>query len=357
MQTYKLSQILENITEKRMPTPEDKDTYVGLEHLDTGSLSVKRWGSAVEIKGQKLVMHKGDLLFGRRNTYLKRAAIAPHDGLFSAHGMIFRPKTDVIDPSFFPYFILSDYFMDEAIRISVGSLSPTVNWGTLKDLEFKLPELEEQRKYAQVLAAMNDLKEKYENLLLKTDELVKSQFIEMFDGKGYPECRLKDVCKKITDGTHKTPKYQTEGITFVSAKNIVEGKLDFSDVKYITQEEYDEIQRRCQTEIGDVLMAKSGSLGTLAVVETEKPIGLFESLAVLKYDRKRLDGIFLKVQLQSEKAQAQLKSGVKGVAVKHLHLNVISEIVVIVPPMEIQKEFSDFIQQSDKSKSFEEVAA
>ncbi len=174
----------------------------------------------------------------------------------------------------------------------------------------------------------------------------------MFDGKGYPECRLKDVCKKITDGTHKTPKYQTEGITFVSAKNIVEGKLDFSDVKYITQEEYDEIQRRCQTEIGDVLMAKSGSLGTLAVVETEKPIGLFESLAVLKYDRKRLDGIFLKVQLQSEKAQAQLKSGVKGVAVKHLHLNVISEIVVIVPPMEIQKEFSDFIQQSDKSKFY-----
>ena len=159
-----------------MPTEADRETYIGLEHLDSGNLTVTRWGSDVDIKGQKLVMHKGDILFGRRNTYLKRAAIAPHDGLFSAHGMIWRPKEDVVDASFFPFFVSSDYFMDEAIRISVGSLSPTINWRDLKELEFDLPDIDTQRKLSTLLWAMERAKTAYKNLIAKTDELVKSQF-------------------------------------------------------------------------------------------------------------------------------------------------------------------------------------
>ena len=172
----------------------------------------------------------------------------------------------------------------------------------------------------------------------------------MFYEKGYPECKLKELCSKITDGTHKTPNYQDSGITFISAKNIIDGKLSFDDVKYITTEEYKEIQKRCMTEPGDVLMAKSGSLGMVAIVDTDQPLGLFESLAVLKYDRAKLDGVFLKEQLRSDTAQRQLMAGVKGVAVKHLHLNVISEVPVIVPPIDIQRQFAAFVEQSDKSK-------
>ena len=170
---YKFCQIAENSKEKRMPTPDDKATYIGLEHLDTGDLTIQRWGSDVDITGQKLVMHKGDLLFGRRNTYLRRAAIAPHDGLFSAHGMILHPNTEVVDPSFFPFFISSDYFMDAAIRISVGSLSPTVNWSTLKELEFSLPPMDEQRKLASLLWGFEHVRQAYKRLLSQMDELVK----------------------------------------------------------------------------------------------------------------------------------------------------------------------------------------
>lgn len=193
MPHYKFDQIAFNITDKKMPEPGDEKMYIGLEHLDSGSLKVNRWGSEVELTGQKLVMKKGDILFGRRNTYLRRAAIAPHDGIFSAHGMIFRPKTDVIDPGYFPFFISSNYFMDAAIRISVGSLSPTVNWKTLKELEFDIPSLEEQRKNAALLASINETKEAYQELLLQTDNLVKSQFIEMFYDKGYPVKTIGDV--------------------------------------------------------------------------------------------------------------------------------------------------------------------
>lgn len=176
MPHYKFSDLAYNITDKKMPEPGDEKTYIGLEHLDSGSLAVTRWGGEIELKGQKLVMKKGDILFGRRNTYLRRAAIAPHDGIFSAHGMIFRPKTEVIDSDYFPFFIASDYFMNAAIKISVGSLSPTVNWKTLKELEFDIPSLEQQRESAKILKAANELKESYQALLLKTDDLVKSEF-------------------------------------------------------------------------------------------------------------------------------------------------------------------------------------
>ena len=177
---YRFDDIAYNITTKRVPTPDDNARYIGLEHLDPRELYVKRYGSNVDLKGDKLVMTKGDILFGKRNTYLKRVAIAPFDGLFSAHGMIFHPKEEVIDKRYFPFFINSDAFMDEAIRISVGSLSPTVNWKDLKDLKFDIPPIEKQKQLADKLWIAYDLKSKYANLVESIDEMVKSQFIEMF---------------------------------------------------------------------------------------------------------------------------------------------------------------------------------
>ena len=180
MGTFKFDEIAFNSTEKKKPVDEDKYTYLGLEHLDSDSIYVTRYGADVAPKGDKLIMKKGDVLFGKRRAYQKKVAIAPFDGIFSAHGMVLRPKEDVIDKDFFPMFIKSDYFLDAAIKISVGSLSPTINWRDLKELKFELPSLEEQRKLAEILWAIYDMKDKYKKLILATDELVKSQFIEMF---------------------------------------------------------------------------------------------------------------------------------------------------------------------------------
>ena len=177
MAKYRFEQIAINCKEKAKAEDIDISSYIGLEHLESGSLYVSSWGSAVPIKGDKIVMHAGDVLFGKRNAYLRRAAIAPHDGAFSAHGMIFRPREDVVDKDFFPLFIASDYFFDTAIRISVGSLSPTVNWRDLKNQEFELPDLAVQRRLAEVLWSINDTMEAYKKLISATDELVKSQFI------------------------------------------------------------------------------------------------------------------------------------------------------------------------------------
>lgn len=176
MSEYRFDQIAINSTEKKKPEESDKYTYIGLEHLDSMDLEVHRWGSEVAPKGEKLLMKKGDVLFGKRRAYQKKVAIAPFDGIFSAHGMVLRPNEKIVDKDFFPLFISSDYFLDAAIKISVGSLSPTINWRDLRELKFCLPDLETQRKLAKVLWAINATMQNYKVLLAKTDELVKSKF-------------------------------------------------------------------------------------------------------------------------------------------------------------------------------------
>ena len=204
MAKYRFEHIAINSTEKKKPVEEDRFTYLGLEHLDSGSLKVTRFGSEVAPIGEKLVMHKGDVLFGKRRAYQKKVAIAPFDGIFSAHGMVLRPREDVIDKSFFPLFISSDYFLDAAIKISVGSLSPTINWRDLKTLEFELPDLATQRKLAETLWSINDTMETYKKLIAATDELVKSQFIVMFgEPKNSPDAVSFETAFTIRDDLRK----------------------------------------------------------------------------------------------------------------------------------------------------------
>ena len=179
MTRYRFDQIAENSTAKKKPEESDRNRYVGLEHLDPGTLKVTRWGAEVTPKGDKLLMKKGDVLFGRRRAYQKKVGIAPFDGIFSAHGMVLRPKADVVDPMFFPFFISSDIFLDEAIRVSVGSLSPTANWKDLRTLEFDLPSPGKQRELAGILSEAESLKGHYRKLLTTCDDVVKSQFVEM----------------------------------------------------------------------------------------------------------------------------------------------------------------------------------
>ena len=101
-QEYRFDQIAIVPRGKKKPTEEDKGNYVGLEHLSPDTFDVVDYGSEVAPKGEKLVMKKGDVLFGKRRAYQKKVGIAPCDGIFSAHGMVLRPNEEVVDARFFP---------------------------------------------------------------------------------------------------------------------------------------------------------------------------------------------------------------------------------------------------------------
>lgn len=144
--------LVESVTDRvDDPSKAGVDRYVGLEHLDPGVMTVQRWDAPDKVEAQKLRFRPGDVIFGRRRAYQKKVALAEFDGICSAHALVLRALPERIDPTFLPVFLSSDYFLDRAIEISVGSLSPTVNWRDLRIQQFKLPPLDEQKRIAELL--------------------------------------------------------------------------------------------------------------------------------------------------------------------------------------------------------------
>lgn len=347
---YKFGDIANNVTEKRSPKPEDSQNYIGLEHLDSGSLYVNRYGIDVELKGDKLVMHKGDVLLGKRNAYLRRAAIAPHDGLFSAHGMILRPK-DVIASEFFPFFIASDKFFDDVIRISVGGLSPTVNWKDLKELEFDLPSLAEQKVLAEKLWAAYEVKQSYLKMIEATEEMVKSQFIEMF---GDPSTETKWQTKKLKElgilerGVSKArprnaPDLLGGQYPLIQTGDITEAKLYIKDY----HQTYSEIG------LAQSKMWKRGTLCiTIAANIAQTAILDFDACfpdSVVGFIPYNVDTVFIHFWFSF--IQKVLEQQAPQTAQKNINLKILSELDVIEPPKELQSLFVSIVHQADKSIS------
>ena len=352
MPKYKFGDLVYNIAEKRSPVAGDEELYIGLEHLDSGSLRVTRWGSKVALKGDKLVMRKGDILFGRRNTYLRRVAIAPHDGLFSAHGMILRAKTERINSEYLPFFIASDYFMDEAIRISVGSLSPTVNWKELKELEFTIPTLEVQEKLAKTLIAANNLKEKYEELLAITDDLVKSQFIELFgdvktNDKSWKTKPLKELCN-ITRGGSPRPIANYLGGTIPWIK--IGDATDGDDIYINSTKEYiiEEGMRKSRyVKAGSLIFANCGvSLGFCRIINIDGCI--HDGWLALQDIDKSLNKEFLLMTINQ--LTDYFRSIAPGATQPNLNTEIMGNYQQILPPLELQEKYIAFVKQTDKSK-------
>ncbi len=161
--TYRFDEIAQNISERVDPNNTDLTVYIGLEHIDSESLHIKRHGTPDDVNGTKLKFYKGDIIFGRRRAYQRKAGIATWDGFCSAHALVLRANPDVIDPELFPFFLHSDLFMHRAVDISVGSLSPTINWGILKHQEFLVPPKEQQIQLAELLWSVDVALQKSKN--------------------------------------------------------------------------------------------------------------------------------------------------------------------------------------------------
>jgi type I restriction enzyme S subunit len=110
---------------------------------------------------------------------LKKAAVAPCDGICSGDITVIAAKSDALAPELLPFIIQNDRFFGFAMEKSAGSLSPRAKWEHLREFEFDLPPLGEQRRLAEVLWAFDEAKQAYKKLLKSTDELVKSKFVAL----------------------------------------------------------------------------------------------------------------------------------------------------------------------------------
>jgi restriction endonuclease S subunit len=142
----KFGDIAKHISKRVEPSETNLDIYVGLEHLDPDSLKIKRHGVPSDVSGQKLLVKKGQIIFGKRRAYQRKVAVADWDCICSAHAMVLEANPCMVIPEFLPFFMQSEVFMNRAVEISEGSLSPTIKWKVLCSQKFPVPNIDIQRK-------------------------------------------------------------------------------------------------------------------------------------------------------------------------------------------------------------------
>ena len=156
---------------------------------------------------------------------------------------------------------------------------------------------------------------------------------------------LEQICLQITDGEHKTPKYQIGGVPFLSVKDISSKKLNFSNTKFVSLEDFNVIKKRCYPQKGDILLSKVGSTGIPAIVDTDKEFALFVSVALLKLNKLLVLDKFLWYLLQSPLVQKQAKENTRGIGNKNWVLKAIKATMVPLPPILEQHRIVDQLEK------------
>lgn len=343
---------------------ESRETYkgdksgmpiVGLEHLIPEDVVLSLWDKDKENTFTKM-FRRGDMLFGRRRAYLKKAAQAPFDGICSGDITVIRAKEDRLIPELLPFIIQNDVLFDFAVGKSAGSLSPRVKWENLKNYKFELPPLPEQKKLAEALWAINDTLQAYQKLLIETDELVKSQFIEMFgelgkDDKGWGITTLGECCEL----NPKRPRDIDDEllVSFVPMPAVSEdGKIDCSDIK-----PYKEVRKGfTYFAENDVLFAKITPCmenGKGAVAKgLEGGIGSGSTeFHVLRPIAGKSNPYWLYILTMFESFRVGARKVMTGTGGQlRVPIGYLNDYPITLPPIDLQDRFEEFVHQSDKSK-------
>lgn len=343
--------------ERKEQCKTERDGYpvVGLEHLIPQEINLTEWSEGAKNTFTK-IFRKGDVLFGRRRAYLKKAAVAPFDGICSGDITVIEAIPQKILPELLPFVIQNDAFFNFAVGGSAGSLSPRVKWEHLKNYEFELPGLDEQKPLAEVLWAVYDTLGAYKRLLVKTDELVKARFVEMF---GLPEsnifgfqmCKIRDIVADIKYGTSK-PATEEGKYPYLRMNNITyEGHLDLNEMKYIDIAD-DELEK-CIVKRGDVLFNRTNSrelVGKTCVFDGDMPMVVAGYIIRVRLKSSILP-IYLSSMLNTNYGKKLLRGLAKGaIGQANINAQTFQDIEILIPPLMLQTQFAAFVHQTDKSK-------
>lgn len=168
----KFSDLAINISKRENPAATTEDIYVGLEHIQPRKLRINSFGSPSEVIGQKIKFGQGDIIFGKRRAYQRKAAVAGFSGICSAHAMVLRENSESIFPGFLIHFMHTDAFMNTAIKISEGSLSPTIKWKTLAEQVFAVPPKDIQQKFLDLLVKIETIENSVAQAVHSLDSLL-----------------------------------------------------------------------------------------------------------------------------------------------------------------------------------------
>ncbi len=197
-------------------------------------------------------------------------------------------------------------------------------------------------------AIIKDKKNRIEKKEVKKDKrlFISNEIEAVFDiPSSWRWTTLGNLVYKLTDGTHKTPKYTESGVKFVSVKDMSVGQLVLDNTKYISQEEHKELYERCNPEKGDILLSKVGTTGVPAIVNTDEQFSLFVSVALLKFNHKYINQKFFYYLIYSPLVQQQAAENTKGIGNKNWVLDKIANTLVVLPPIEEQQRIVERLEQ------------
>lgn len=352
-QVWRFDQMATNVNDRiDNPAEADVEHYVGLEHLDTDSLKIRRWGVPSDVEATKLRFRKGDIIFGRRRVYQRKLAVADFDGICSAHAMVLRAKPDVVLAEFLPFFMQSDLFMNRALEISVGSLSPTINWKTLAAQEFALPPLEEQRRIANRLIASSKLANQVFEAIRSGSTLLQGLIDSLISGanlspksasrlgKMPSSWQVSELIETFSDSLYGLSSIPlSEGqYPLLRMMNIEDGVVVENDLKYVDLP--DEEFQRYRLVKGDVLFNRTNSLelvGRTGIYQLNGKHVFASYLVRVRTDPTKLLPEYLTEFLNSSLGRRQILSfATKGVSQANVNASNLGRVLIPLPSIDEQ---------------------
>lgn len=353
--TVSFEEIAKNITDRVDPAKTTLQVYVGLEHLDLESLRIKRWGTPADVKGVKLQVRAGDVIFGKRRAYLRKVAVADFDCICSAHAMVLRPNPETMAKDLFPFFIQSDQFMYRALQISVGSLSPTINWKTLAKEKFRIPIISKQRNISPILLAAEECIAKNEKL--SEEAAVFKRVIArslLTHGIGHTRMKrtaigeipeewevveLKDVSEIVLGQSPPSSACSKEGVGLA----FLQGKTNFG-VMYPSPVEYCSKPMKI-AEAEDILISVRAPVGDVNLAPYRLCIG--RGLGAIRPDSRVANHMFYFYYLQNSKNRIETLG--KGSTFKAIVRDDLEKFKVPLPPLPEQKKIADILLTADSA--------
>lgn len=335
-------EIAHSVTERvENPAESGFEHYVGLEHLDPETVRITRWGSPADVESTKLRFYKGDVIYARRRAYQRKLGVAAWEGICSAHALVLRARADVCLPEFLPYFLLSDQFHSRALDISVGSLSPTINWKTLAVQEFSLPTIAEQRRISSEMRAFDDLADALSNVVTRSNVLRLGIAGEVFNASSdVPRVHLTELVRRpIQYGVLKPGPEYRGGVRCIDVKDYPEGRLLVDMVRRIDPA-IDAQFERSRVATGDILVSIRGTIGRVTTVPAELDGANIsrDSARVSLVDS--VEASYVRIVLESRPAQEEMKGRVVGLAVKGINIADLRRVTIPLPPVEAQRELA-----------------
>lgn len=328
------------------PSKSGMEHYVGLEHLDSDSLKIRRWGKPDEVEATKLVFQKGDIIFGKRRAYQRKIGVADFDGICSAHAMVIRANFKEVIPGFLPHFMQSDTFMERARQISVGSLSPTINWKTLAHQNFAIPSLSEQKKIVETLEASSETLHSLEDLYLRIESMYESFLLESFSkaerhGKPVKIAEIADAKVGIVIEPSKI--YSDVGVIAIKHSNIGKGYFITDDLLRISHSGH-EANKKSELRLGDVVLPRVSTIAGrpyYAAEVTEEYAGSNAiGIVILQPDLGRVYSSYLELFLNSPQMRRRLVGVAVGSIQRQLNINIIKEEMFYLLEKGLQEELA-----------------